>query len=93
MLCLVFMSKLYLKLTCFCSFVFCFYIEPDLFFFIIIFVLNLDFFFFLFTVWPLATVAVYLVVKSFLLVSSCAIKFLCGLLENVKKKKKTKKIN
>lgn len=27
-----FMSKLYLKLTCFCSFVFCFYIEPDLFF-------------------------------------------------------------
>lgn len=27
MLCSYFMSKLYLKLTCFCSFVFCFYIE------------------------------------------------------------------
>lgn len=33
MLCSYFMSKLYLKLTCFCSFVFCFYIEPDLFFY------------------------------------------------------------
>lgn len=33
MLCSYFMSKLYLKLTCFCSFVFCFYIEPDLFIF------------------------------------------------------------
>lgn len=42
MLCSYFMSKLYLKLTCFCSFVFCFYIEPDLFF---IFKMNLDYFF------------------------------------------------
>lgn len=33
MLCSYFMSKLYLKLTCFCSFVFCFYIESDLFFY------------------------------------------------------------
>lgn len=49
MLCLVFMSKLYLKLTCFCSFVFCFYIEPDLFFFlIIIFRIEFGFFFFFF---------------------------------------------
>lgn len=38
-----FMSKLYLKLTCFCSFVFCFYIEPDLFF---IFEMKLDYFLF-----------------------------------------------
>lgn len=42
MLCSYFMSKLYLKLTCFCSFVFCFYIEPDLFF---IFKMKLDYFF------------------------------------------------
>lgn len=84
MLCSYFMSKLYLKLTCFCSFVFCFYIEPDLFFY---FQNELGLFFCLLCD-PLATVAVYLVVKSFLLVSSCAIKFLCGLLENVKKDKK-----
>lgn len=31
MLCSYFMSKLYLKLTCFCSFVFCFYNESDFF--------------------------------------------------------------
>lgn len=50
MLCLVFMSKLYLKLTCFCSFVFCFYIEPDLGFFYY-FRIEFGFFlFFLFTV-------------------------------------------
>lgn len=42
MMCSYFMSKLYLKLTCFCSFVLCFYIEPDLFF---IFKMNLDYFF------------------------------------------------
>lgn len=103
MLCSYFMSKLYLKLTCFCSFVFCFYIENLIlfcffcFFFkngtwIIIFCLPCD---------PapsppsapplLATVAVYLVVKSFLLVSSRAIKFLCGLLEKCTKKRQKKK--
>lgn len=77
-----FISKLYLKVTCFRSFAFLLKTDLGFFFFfnfskwtwtIIIF----------FIVWPLATVAVYLVVKSFLLVSSCAIEFLCGLLENL----------
>lgn len=53
MLCSYFMSKLYLKLTCFCSFVFCFYIENlILFWFFFCFFFqkwNLDYYF-LFTV-------------------------------------------
>ena len=43
MLCSYFMSKLYLKLTCFCSFVFCFYIETDLFCFVLFFYFKNEF--------------------------------------------------
>lgn len=53
---------------------------------IIFFSLNLDYFVYCVTpgnCW----LAVYLVVKSFLLVSSRAMKFLCGQIENVKTKK------
>ena len=84
MLCSYFISKLYLKLTGF-SFFFPFIIFGFL--LIMIFQLNLDFCSLCFP-WQLL-IAVYLVVKSFLLVSSCAIKFLCGQYRK-KRQKKTK---
>lgn len=92
MLCLVFMSKLYLKLTCFCSFVFCFYIEPDLFVFFYYYYFRIEFglFFFVYCVTP-GNCCSLPCCKEFLIGQ-----FLChqvSVWATRKCKKKTKKIN
>lgn len=89
MLCSYFISKLYLKLTGFLFLIFpLFFIDYVSFF-------QIDLELFLFTVLPLATVDCSLpCCKSFLLVNSCAIKFLCGQKrQKIQKNAKKKNIN